>query len=206
MNTLTKNRILEAGDEYRDNGTWKAIPPKDLGLQIMFTKYSEVRRPSEEPLKTISPDSEKLMQGTPAAIVTDKAEAKQVPASGVSPAGGESLPTIISKRAHCAAIPKVPLPKVVPWTLSMPVANGVLEIPFPAGSPPTQWIGRNGTFYAKGVHLQVIEHLMEEDNIIQIRPKGARGLAKNALIEFPASIIPQVVDWLIRMQPATTKE
>ena len=45
------------GDEYRDNGTWKPVPADDIGSQIMFTKYTEVRRPSEEPFKAISPDS-----------------------------------------------------------------------------------------------------------------------------------------------------
>lgn len=53
MNILTKNRILQKGDQYRNNdpasnGLWHDVPENDYGLQIMFTKYTEVRRPSEK--------------------------------------------------------------------------------------------------------------------------------------------------------------
>lgn len=110
MNTLTKNRILQKGDEYLDGEKWKAVPSNDYGLQIMFTKYAEVRRPSESAPEhsslgnndnpkqdagaTISPDSEKRMPSpevaTQAAIVTAKAEKEKC--SAPTPSGAEPLP------------------------------------------------------------------------------------------------------------------
>src|ERR1044071_9251104 len=57
MNTLTPNRILQKGDEYRDNGSWKPVPKEEIGLQVMFSKLKkhELRRPSEAPPKKTFP-------------------------------------------------------------------------------------------------------------------------------------------------------
>jgi hypothetical protein len=122
MNTLTKNRILQKGDEYRNNGEWKSVPKENFGLQIQFTDYKEVRRPSEQPFqqgsetvtrhahnvetagstpapaKPISPDSGKSVKAAPVA----KAESDtKSPASSHSGAGDASyLPTVVSKKAH----------------------------------------------------------------------------------------------------------
>jgi hypothetical protein len=76
------------------------------------------------------------------------------------------------------------------------------SIPFSDLSAKPEWIGRNGTFKAKAIRIT-----SRPNGLIQIRPEGARGLAKNALIEFPAAEIPKVIDWLLRHQvPVTTGE
>src|SRR5215469_11485 len=105
MNQLDKHRILEKGDEYltSSNG-WKPVPSADLGIQIMFTKYTQVRRPGEaqnnsdtwahvqEKNKPISPDSEKLSSRESAkAIVTAKAEGDKNTALSRSGAGDAPL-------------------------------------------------------------------------------------------------------------------
>lgn len=98
MNTLTKNRILEAGDEYRQNGEWKPIPPKDVGLQIMFTTYKEVRRPSEEPI--IPKQGSQMV----------RQESAKLPIEGSIPSPASThmasyLPTVVSKKAHQQCTP-----------------------------------------------------------------------------------------------------
>lgn len=114
MNILTKNRILQKGDEYRNNGEWKAVPEKNYGLQIQFTDYKEVRRPSETPFvhggapaipcepksrgaetvksKTRTPDAEKVNVPVPTPSGTGATPSHDHLAS--------YLPTIISKKAH----------------------------------------------------------------------------------------------------------
>lgn len=224
MNTLTKNRILQKGDEYSDNGTWKAVPKEDFGLQVMFTKYTQVRRPGEKPIlretpatvkdaptevpkrvaspNPISPDSEKPEATRPSAIVTAKAESDSSPVPSHSGTGQRSLPTVVSKKAHthCAAPNVILTPAVA--AVKKAILSGMIEIPFPSTYPDCPWTGRNGTFYARAIDFHVREDLDPADNVIEIRPVGKRGLAQNAVIRFPASIIPQVVDWLLRHQPA----
>lgn len=59
MNTLTKNRILQKGDEYfepKKGKGWTAVPSENFGLQIQFTDYKEVRRPSEQPFPVQATD------------------------------------------------------------------------------------------------------------------------------------------------------
>jgi hypothetical protein len=68
------------------------------------------------------------------------------------------------------------------------------EIKFPAGSPKTIWTGRNGTFNSLGVELE----RKSGTDICAIVPQGKRGTAKNAIIEFPVSAIPQIVDFLTK--------
>jgi hypothetical protein len=124
MNTLTKNRILQKGDEYFDDDKgWKPVSKDNFGLQVMFSGYSEVRRPSEKPAKNlengkslpslpvppvkavgsrvesrphsppISPDSGER----PAA----KAEKEKTPVPTPSGTGDVSyLPTVVSRKAH----------------------------------------------------------------------------------------------------------
>lgn len=203
MNTLTKNRILQEGDEYRHNGTWKPVPEEDYGLQIQFTKYAEVRRPSEKP---ISPDRG---NATPAKAESDNAPAPSH--SGV----GDTLPTVVSKKAHkrddgdgsaevvrkTAAVGRVPIsretpetvrPTEVPERVASPTRS--LKVTWPDSAPPCIWTGRNGTFNTRGVNLH------RGMNLIRIVPVGKRGEAKNALIEFPTSSIPEIIDWLLRQQ------
>jgi hypothetical protein len=119
MNTLTKNRILQKGDEYRQNGAWKPVPKDDFGLQVQFTDYAEVRRPSETPQTLretpvtakdaptevaklpvsptpISPKRAKVKIATPVAAESDKS-----PVASHSVTGDVSyLPTVVSKKAH----------------------------------------------------------------------------------------------------------
>jgi hypothetical protein len=113
MNTLTSNRIIEKGDEYRDNGTWRPVPDNDIGLQIAFTKYSEVRRPSEtlretpETAKDARTEvAESPVSPTPISLKLEgsnppvAAEGEQVTPHRVAPVRSESLPTVVSKKAH----------------------------------------------------------------------------------------------------------
>jgi hypothetical protein len=97
------------------------VPKENFGLQIQFTDYKEVRRPSEAPQNLrgtpvtakdaptevakspvsptpISPDSGKSVKAAPVA----KAESDtKSPASSHSGAGDASyLPTVVSKKAH----------------------------------------------------------------------------------------------------------
>jgi hypothetical protein len=111
MNTLTPNRILMKGDEYRDNGTWKPVPVNDYGLQVMFTKYAEVRRPSEKTHKPISPDREPVKPAasrtlveaepaTPAKAEKVKAPVPTPSGTGETPHASSYLPTVVSTKAH----------------------------------------------------------------------------------------------------------
>jgi hypothetical protein len=108
MNTLTKNRILQKGDEYRDNGEWKPVPKENIGLQVMFTPYPECRRPSEKPqvlkaipvsprpIKPISPDGSTNATKS-AATVTAKAEKVKTPVPTPSGTGETPSPEDISR-------------------------------------------------------------------------------------------------------------
>jgi hypothetical protein len=201
MNTLTPNRILKEGDEYRKNGTWLPVPKDDYGLQIMFTKYAEVRRPSE---KAISPDGG-------ASVPAVKAEKVNVPAPTPSGAGAtpavlkqldrHGLPTVVSKKAHLLVRHEDGKPIFKEPTSTTPtpkpvVLSGTTETR--AGitwhsklEPECRWIGRNGTFKCRGVNLE-----FRKQGTIAVLPVGARGEAKNAEIEFPVNAIPQVIDFL----------
>jgi hypothetical protein len=224
MNTLTRNRIIEAGDEYKDNGKWKPVPKDDFGLQIMFSKYTEVRRPSEKP---ISPDGGSAI---PAKAESDKAPVPSHSGAGDTPLKNvpaqideaarlahavSHLPTVVSKKAHkilretpetskdasteVAKSPVSPTPLVAPKVLP----NKSIQITYPEPDLGCIWTGRNGTFRARGVNLHVREDLM--GGLIQIVPVGKRGAAKNAIIEFPIKIVPQMIDWLAAKYAAETK-
>jgi hypothetical protein len=73
-------------------------------------------------------------------------------------------------------------------------------VPFPDKSPPCYWTGRNGTFKARALNLHKLPH-SGTDGMIRVVPQGKRGAAKNAMIEFPVSIIPQVIEFLKEHQP-----
>ena len=223
MNTLTANRILQKGDEYRDNGTWKPVPANDYGLQIMFTTYKEVRRPTETPFVHGGAPAVKVEPEKPAA----KAEkVTPVPTAPLAQSEKEivdaGLPTFVSRKAHSGkpigfdhkgklvrekpetskdattevaespASPTLPDP-LPPAPVGLSAPTTYQEITFPVGSPHTIWTGRNGTFTARGLNI----HHTKGGQVMLI-PVGKRGVAKNALIEFPAEVIPDVIDFLTR--------
>lgn len=225
MNTLTKNRIIEKGDEYLLDGKWQPIPAKLHGMQVMFTGLTQVRRPTEEPTvphtakvisrneEPISPHSEKPETGAGAsreasvsAIVTAKAESENAPVPTHS-GTGVTLPTVVSRKAHRVPMAEMSAEDAIKLadtlaTVFHPYTKGKARldahIPYPAGSIRNQvrWIGRNGTFNATGLNLHAIS-----DGRIRIVPHGKRGEAKNALIEFPVEVIPQIIEWLKEHQP-----
>jgi len=94
MSTLTANRILQKGDQYKNGDGWKDVPEDQLGLQIMFSKLKkfELRRPSEG---AISPN---------ATVQSPKAEKGKTPAP--SPSGAGEPPKPIS------AVPVLAEPRV----------------------------------------------------------------------------------------------
>jgi hypothetical protein len=230
MNTLTANRILQKGDEYRDNGAWKPVPKDDYGLQIQFTTYKEVRRPTETPF---------VHGGAPAIKHTepDKAPAP-APAAPLAQSEKEivdaGLPTFVSRKAHsgkpigfdhkgklvrekpetskdattevaespaspvpaCTYDPTgpAPFPPLPPAPVGLSAPTTYQEITFPVGSPHTIWTGRNGTFNSVAVNL----HRYKGTDVCAIIPQGKRGVAKNAIIEFPITAIPQMIDFLKR--------
>jgi hypothetical protein len=240
MNTLTKNRILQKGDEYRKNGTWKPVPEADYGLQIMFTKYAEVRRPTETPFVhggapaiPISPDNVATAKAAPNVAKAEKEKSpaptpsgagetppvSQLPTpenlrkAGMIPNAESYLPTVVSKKAHkrvpeqssdnmspealretpdtakdapteVAKSPVSPTPsKLVPATVTVSYPD----------KPECIWTGRNGTFKSRAIRLENL------GDVIRIVPVGKRGTAKNAVIEFPASITKQVITSLESM-------
>jgi hypothetical protein len=215
MNTLTANRILQKGDEYRDNGTWKPVPANDYGLQIMFTTYKEVRRPTETPF---------VHGGAPAVRVEPEKPAPKaekvtpVPTAPLAQSEKEivdaGLPTFVSRKAHLSGVTvsKTGLIEKIHKTLretpetskadstevakspASPTPPAYAEITFPAGAPRTIWTGRNGTFNSVAVNL----HRYKGTDVCAIIPQGKRGVAKNAIIEFPITAIPQMIDFLKR--------
>jgi hypothetical protein len=233
MNTLTPNRILQAGDEYIKGGEWKPVPQADFGLQIMFTKYQQVRRPSEEPAKNLNAapvlaearltakaggDCGEAREGANqsnqnSSLKKDSRGGVQTPTKlpiiveGVPfhPDKVKNLPTVVSAKAHPettlrAIDNKECLPADHPLKKPSPIPttpNGTIEIGFLNPLPDCIWTGRNGTFHGRAINLTAMgDH-------IQIVPVGKRGMG-NCLIEFPASIIPQLTDWLLRHQLPTT--
>lgn len=233
MNTLTKNRILQDGDEYLDSkGDWKPVPATDFGLQIMFTKYGEVRRPSETPSANgagETPAPQRSTATVAAPSVESKPTASPLPREYPAPkplsmtmtksGKAKALPTVVSAKAHTlpplrltradyskAAKAAKAAKKVTSGKI--PASAGVkvtplptsLSVTFPDAHPECIWTGRNGTFMARALNM----HVTPSGEVIQIVPQGKRGAAKSAIIEFPASIIPQVVDWLLRQQPTPT--
>jgi hypothetical protein len=244
MNTLTKNRILQSGDEYSHNGQWKPVPQADFGLQIMFTKYQQVRRPSEEPSKILPENHEQnATRKSQCAAIGNKGNLNAAPVlaepnmlhnESIGEAKGESLeresittkpavaqntdsrggvqlpvivkgvpihpdsvakiknlPTVVSTKAHTTPAPYAPKPTTV----------DSIQIDFPdPDSPPCDWTGRNGTFKGRAIYLNKLQPIT--GNVIQISPVGQRGIG-NCLIEFPAAIIPQLTDWLLRHQQPT---
>jgi hypothetical protein len=214
MNTLTPNRILQQGDEYRDNGKWKLIPNRDFGLQIQFTDYKEVRRPNETLRET--PDTAKdapteapKRVASPTPISPDrsqspaKAESDKSPVASHSATGDASyLPTVVSKKAHGSV--KVVDPTDNRGTKDMPVIitkiyHPQADVTWHSSEPPTRWIGRNGTFSSVGLKL-----IRNKSGTITIKPVGKRGLAKNAEIEFPINAIPQIIHFLTDNKTPTT--
>ena len=201
MTTLTKNRILEAGDEYRFNGEWKPVPEKDIGLQIMFTTYAEVRRPTEQPPPKKPYEGDPPWENKPTKQGSQMArqESAKLPIEGSIPSPAsqhmaEYLPTVISKKAHTN------LPKIEGRTVG--VEGAEVGTTLSVGWPDEHliWIGRNGTFIQRGLHLQLCKLC---NDCIAIKPVGKRGIAKNAVIQFPSAMIPKIVDWLNKHKPTT---
>ena len=234
MNTLTANRILQKGDEYRDNGTWKPVPANDYGLQIMFTTYKEVRRPTETPFVHGGAPAIKHDESTKPNPVPDKPKVTPVPTAPLAQSEKEivdaGLPTFVSRKAHSVgkgsgkpigfdhkgklvrekpetskdattevaespASPTLPDPQPLPPApVGLSAPTTYQEITFPVGSPHTIWTGRNGTFNSVAVNL----HRYKGTDVCAIIPQGKRGVAKNAIIEFPVTAIPQMIDFLKR--------
>lgn len=216
MTTLTKNRILQAGDEYLDpKGAWKPIPKNDLGLQIMFTDYKEVRRPSEAAKGNGNVTMTPVTDADRTRRERDKHEtemAERPPSLATTMAKPKTLPTVVSRKAHGGISPattkaiqailaEIPPPASPPSGVKPKgMVSTSLDTAF-AEKPECEWIGRNGTFRQRGLRMES----NIDRGVIKFRPIGARGVGKNAKIEFPASIIPQVTDWLLRQQ-LTEKE
>lgn len=230
MNTLTKNRILQKGDEYRKNGSWMPVPEVDYGMQIMFTKYTEVRRPSEAGLAQSKPciitqrnDLKGLpAKGTATSVIpiaeatarvvmpeakpiktpsTSQVKLSDIPPSRITPCWHEkriNLSRHADQCAHCGAmLPTlfVPPPPTTapPSMLPAGMKGAAINVSFGA-SPKCEWIGRNGKYRQTSINL------IRLGELFRIVPQGVRGMAKNAQIEFPASIIPQITDWLLQQQ------
>jgi len=211
MNTLTPNRILQKGDEYRDNGKWKPIPKQDFGLQIQFTDYKEVRRPNEtlretpETAKDAPTEPKRVASPTPISSGSSRTESEKTPVPTHSGTGDASyLPTVVSRKAHKASnLVVIPLPAnppsgvkphlPMPAPIVLPVTGKTLnaDVTWNSSEPPTRWIGRNGTFNSVGLRL-----IRNKTGTITIKPVGKRGLAKNAEIEFPINAIPQIIHFL----------
>jgi hypothetical protein len=111
------------------------------------------------------------------------------------------LPTVISRKAH--ANPADPaldamereqaeLAKIVGVKISVS-PSPVIEYSDLSALP--NWIGRNGTFKATGLNVS-----RTKSDLIQLRPIGKRGLAKNALIEIPVKDIAKLIDRLAALK------
>lgn len=219
MNILTPNRILEAGDEYRDNGTWKPITPEDIGTQVMFSSYKEVRRPKEQGSQVERHQSAKLeiegsipspaLQSPDETLARIEAELIRERDLTISPNGERSLQTASERPSSDGAKAKTDaLPAASTVTEKAEKVNVPTPTPSGVGTTPSgaisigfdkkhgcRWIGRNGTFYQQGIGFYA------SPDCIRIVPYGRRGEAKNAMIEFPVEIIPQLIDWLKEHQP-----
>jgi hypothetical protein len=224
MNTLTKNRILQKGDEYRDNGTWKPVADKDFGLQVMFTPYKEVRRPSEKPPKGLLCEDAEAMTEFHKSISQDEcprhrmqlkkncpecaAEKAISPDSGERPAAKAEkektpLPLTGDIDNNYKPAPKTETEKAIEKAKVIGASTGVIKIKFPksTGKIP-HWTGRNGTFNGYGVGMTVFEDY--DNTSVMMQPIGKRGYG-NCLIEFPTAIIPQMIDWLAQVHKKTPK-
>jgi hypothetical protein len=60
------------------------------------------------------------------------------------------------------------------------------------------WTGRNGTFDAFGMEIRNM------GDKVSLCPRGKRGLG-NGEIQFPVSVIPEIVDWLEDQYKGTPK-
>jgi len=147
MSTLTANRILEKGDEYRDNGTWKPVPSKELGLQVMFSKLKkfELRRPGEAlkdfhavPVLAEPPDISPNVSDCGEAresISPKTADVREADSrGGVKPLlplpeklprlDRNGLPTVVSVRAHVHEIVPAPGVSHFPTKYLPPIIKG----------------------------------------------------------------------------------
>jgi hypothetical protein len=222
MNTLTSNRILQKGDEYLDKGNWKAVPEKDFGIQVMFSKYSQVRRPSEPEHKQISPapavspsraakaELSQVSAGKGEPISPDRA-AIPAKAEGDSKPGpsrlgpGERLSptralleTVLHSAPPCTLTRPTETEKAITKAKRIGATNGdPLNIKF-SPKDKTSWTGRNGTFGGYGLCMNRL------GDTIAIEPVGKRGVG-NCLIEFPVACIPQIISWLNKQPPEERK-
>jgi hypothetical protein len=118
-----------------------------------------------------TPSSASIISPTPRfnAVAAESNNAPVPSCSGT----GVTLPTVVSVKAH-----------------TMPAPSPSISIMFPKGAAKCIWIGRNGAFNQTAINM------INVGEKIHIVPQGVRGIAKNAVIEFPASIIPQIIKWL----------
>jgi hypothetical protein len=220
MSILTKNRILQRGDQFYDGANWKDVPAKDHGIQILFTKYDKVRRPSEaDPTpqtngktlavsrdltpdyeavgKTISPDSGNRA-GSRSVVTPAKAESDSDPALSRSGAGERPLLERLAAKAKPEPEPEPKMRKVAEVhdaeqperPLLPPSVNLSGDLIFAKGHKPCQWLGRNGQFDCVGLNM-----FKGNTGTIWITPFGKRGLGR-CMIEFPESEVPRIIEWL----------
>lgn len=207
MNMLTKNRIIEQGDEYlAPTGEWKSVPKEDHGLQIMFTKYEKVRRPSEAPIGQPNPV---VVEHNTVVPRTEPIRTEPKPIEQINEAIERKLPTVVSVKAHKSPFIELSENLVERAKLmadraeekrdaELKRAGVALSDNFSKTWPPVVtfppvWTGRNGTFQTLGLNMT------ELSGKIMLQPIGKRGNG-NCVIEFPVSIIPDIVDWLLRHQ------
>jgi hypothetical protein len=197
MNTLSKNRIIEKGDEFRHtDGRWLPVPDGNVGLQIMYSEYKEVRRPSEANITLAPPTPERMAE-----LEREQEQADRKKRAAL-PAENSHLPTVVSKKAHTEPTNNRGFPLHKPPTKPYPadpeakspvsILGGAI-INYTDLSAMPEWIGRNGTFKATGLDVQ-----RTKNDLIQFRPIGKRGLAKNALIEIPIKDIAALLSALTR--------
>jgi hypothetical protein len=224
MTTLTKNRILEKGDQFFNGTGWVPVPATDLGLQVQFVKYKEIRRPSEagkdlpapvlaepkelSPIRAAKAELSEARAGGEArestlqTRTTNEVVAGSPPRTVADSRGGQTLSKPISPESE-----KPPSGAIVtPMAESEPKAAPSIHSDGAAGSRlatticfgetefPPLWTGRNGTFHGYAIACAP----MNPDKII-LQPVGKRGVG-NCMIEFPKAIIPQLVDWLLQQE------
>ena len=207
MNTLTKNRIIAEGDEYLNaNGQWYSVLPSDIGLQVMFSKRSQVRRPSENPSTTPLAQTCTLTPSKDCKGAPEKGTATtQTPT--VAPTAKADLPVpnglveTLEKLTKDMEKERLEKKRVIALKESRRIATASpssdrLNVKYPMRFSGCRWIGRNGTYN------QVAINLIRNNGTIRVVPQGVRGEAKNAQIEFPVEVIPQLTDWLIQQQLA----
>jgi hypothetical protein len=135
MNILTKNRILQQGDEYfepKGSKGWTPVPKNDYGLQIQFTPYKEVRRPTETPFVHGGAPAIKagpISRETAVTTRDSKSETEQ-PAKVATP----TLPISPDNVALTTALPNVA--KAEKGKTPAPTLSGAGE-PHPASYLPT---------------------------------------------------------------------